>query len=204
MAISNVINTNFRLSFHSNFIYKEVEEEFKPSLKDKTLMFTRLIDYLNSTITDAEIPGFIDVGTKEQVVKQGDIRTFPGALKFKQQQSTKELTVTFQLKNDYLNWLIMMRQFWLQIEKKERKNENDQGTTFLEPIRLQVLDDYGNINFEMLYTQIRIVEIEKIRLQMQNVTLSGNQFTVRFSFNEFDYKNRSGERSQYTREEFQY
>lgn len=142
---------------------------------------------MNSTITNAKLPGLSDPGTRPQIHQRskaegsGRTRTFTTALQTKE-SLTKEITVSFNLKNSYLNWLLCYAQFVAHLDRIEPDR------VFLPDVYLQIFDDEDNIIIELIYKEISIRSVSDIDFRKQDVGLITREFEMVLAFNDFDLK----------------
>lgn len=187
MPLSDPIYNSFRFYLPNSFIYDGVREKFDSYFKAVSLPYHDIVDYLNSTIINARLPGLSDPGTRPQVQQfskeegSGRTRTFTTALQTKE-SLTKEITISFLLKNSYLNWLICYSQFVAHLDREEKL------MTFLPNVFLQIFDDNDNIIIELIYKEISIKSISDVDFRKQDIGVITREFTMVLAFNDFDLK----------------
>lgn len=179
--ISDPIYSSFRFYFPKSFIFDPVREKFDKYFRAINLPYRDIVDYLNSTVINAKLPGIRDNGTRPQTHSQGRTRTFPTALQTKE-LLIKEVSISFQLKNSYLNWLILYSQFVAHMDRVEKTK------VFLPDVNLQIFDDEDNILIELIYKEVQIRSISDIDFRKQDVGLVTREFEMVLAFNDFDIK----------------
>ena len=197
--ISDPIKSSFRLFLPSDWIYPEVEEKIREFFKQSGEQFASVVDYLNHTIQSGILPGLKDDGSGQQVYHQGDTRTFAGSLNINQLVE-KSLTITFQLKNNYLNWAILYLQLIAYLERRGKSPK----PIFLPTIFLHVLDEMGNVIMEFHYKEIQFRQIPSLEFQKQDVGITTTTFNAEFAFNTFEIKVNTDKLSNNTKKEYKY
>lgn len=183
--LSGPIHSNFRFYFPADYFYPKVLEQFIPIYRNSALPYTSIPDFVNDTIINAFMPGLSDPGTKPQVHHQGNFRTFRSGLK-SEESISKEFDVTFKLSNNYLNWLIM-RENSIEYLKFKSRAEGDE--TFHPDMMLHVLDDNDNIIMQLIYKDVRFIELSGIEFNKQRNGIGSKEFTMKFAFNSWQFAN---------------
>jgi len=182
--LNNQSYRRFRLYFQNDFLYPEIISEFGDYMLESSYFFKHPIDYINSTITTARIPGIIIPTTNKQILHSGQQgREFRGGSPMKE-QITKEIVVGFKLKEAFLNWMMLYRMCELYY-KGDR--------TFLPPVRVYALDKDDNIIMVIEFYEIIIKRLDDLRLSSSDngigskdfeMTLGFNKYTIDFKINE--------------------
>jgi hypothetical protein len=195
----NPIKSNFRIFFAKDFLYEEINEEFGDYFFDENFSFLSLIDYINLTAIDMVIPGVVDTTSPEQTRYKGLKQTFASATRIEEMVESKKLSISFQHKSIYFNWLILRRMFELHVGKTAKNAD-----TFLPQIYLHILDNYGNIILELIFKEIRIESVPQIQLLKNDIGIKTENFICGFTFNKYEFKNNIGKLVNYTAKEYKY
>jgi hypothetical protein len=122
------------------------------------------------------LSGLDDPDSIQQETKNG-IRRFPSGLEPKN-TVTKEISVVFQIRDSYLNWMIWFKQALISLDKELISSGN--------MIILQVLDSEDNIIIEVIYDGIFIKSLDDIEFSKQDNGIVSKDFTVTFIFSNFN------------------
>lgn len=178
---------DFVVMFGDNFLYKSVVERYEDYFNQKNFLFQNITDYINATVVSISFPS-IKAGTKTQN-KLGDMYTHRSGLPSKSKVS-KTIKVTFQLKRGFLNWFILNDQLsqYNDSVNNPTGSELTGNDTFLPPITVLILDDDGNIAFERIYKNIVMSEMDDLTLIKTDNKVSKKEFSVTFSYSEWNIK----------------
>lgn len=182
--IGNPIYSSFRFYLPRGFIYDSVRSDIKTWYKATDLPYKDITDYLNGTIINAKIPGLVDQGTREQTKDGGKTSSYPSGLLLKS-QIDKQLVVTFKLKNNYLNWIILYRQF---LDWFERRDKAEEGNVFLPNVYMHFFDEEDNIIIEMIFKEVQIRQLADLDFRKQDNGIIARDFDLTLAFNDFDLK----------------
>lgn len=168
--------------------------------------YADIMDYINSTIVTAELPGISDPGTRGQYTTYkhdmrndgGRVRTFKSGLQPKE-QIEKSIKLTFKIKNSYLNWIA------LRMNALEFLTHTT-DVIFLPDCYLHIFDDDDNQLIDMIYKQVTIRDISKVEFRKQDRGIVSKEFDMTLAFNDHDMifrmdklqNNRSDELHSYT------
>lgn len=201
MSLTPPINSSFRIAFAENFVYPEVEANVASFFKDQFPMFRKVVDYLNHTITNAIIPGLKDDGSSEQIVNRGTNNiTFSGSIDINRLYE-KNLTVNFQIKDDWLNWFIMYDQF---VVYKTRKPEHHPERVFMTDMYVYLIDMYGNIIVTVIYSGLRMADLPALELNKSNNGIQVDTFAVNFTFNKLKVIYNFNRKTQFGGKQYRY
>lgn len=162
------------------FFGEKVRTVFNPYLKNFDIPHEDMADYINSTIISAKIPGIADPGSEEQIHEKGMTRQFKGSLPVLQNIS-KELTLSFKLKDGFLNWYIMYFNFLDYLDHKNQK-------LWLGDMHCQLMDFDSNIMSEIIYKEVRITRISDLDLSQADNGVNSTNFDVDFYFTHIDFQ----------------
>lgn len=196
MPLTDPIYNAFKLFIPPNWFYEDVVKEVWPALRQLDLPYDSVEAYMNSTVINGILPGLKDDGSGEQVHTMGRKKTFKGSLQPKE-SVTKTFSVSFKLKGSFLNWIIFYKQMLAFLD-----HQNDKS--FMPPIYMHILDDYGNAIITMVYKEIRIQEVPPLDFTKQDRGILSKDFQMTFAFNDFGLKFDLGKTANHTKPEYQY
>lgn len=179
--ISSPIYGSFRIYLPKDFLSPEVRKKFQGFYDMASLPYNDMIDFLNHSISNARLPGIRDSGSPKQTeaVTQRS-RTYSSSMPSKDGQ-TKEFSVTFKLKGNYLNWIMLRAQMEYYLDNKDAK-------PFLPNIHLQIFDENDNIIMTMIHKNIQMREISDINFNKKNSGIGAKEFDVKFAYNDWEMK----------------
>lgn len=159
--------TAFRFYFPRSWFSKDINDRYIKVLRDNILPYESVADYINSTITNAVIPGIIDQGSQAQFNRIGSSLIYKGSLS-QTEMIDREITLTMTLKGSYMNWVIMYLQLLEYLSWENRD-------TFMPDVFCQIMDHDDNVIIEMVYHQVRLMSISSVDLStMENGIVNKN------------------------------
>jgi len=175
--ILNARNDTFTFFFPIKFVPDWVNERYAPYLnKMPGNLITKPIDLINYGVQSLNLPGaaFTPV---EQVGKHGRIRTYRDA-KPEQELLSKELTVTIQMLDGYINYWMMLDIFshWYGFEES--------STHLPEGTAIRIHDSEGLTIVTIQMKRMLFTEIGAIDMSFSNNELTFSTFDCTFSYNE--------------------
>jgi len=166
--ISSPNYTAFRFFFPANWFSEEINQRYINVIRDNILPFESITSYINSTITNAVIPGIVDQGSVPQYNRVGNSLTYKGSLP-QSEMKDREITLTMALKGSYMNWVIMY------VQLMEYLSWENRDTNFMPNVFCQILDHDDNVIIEMRYDCVRLVSISSVELStMENGIVNKN------------------------------
>lgn len=199
--IGQNLGNNFILQLSDGWVYPEVEKDLREHFRQAGGHFRNVLDYLNHTIQSGTLPGISDNGTDIQTYAQGHTRSFAGSLK-PDAIIEKKLTITFQLQNNFLNWIVLYNQFLAYYDRE--KGKSNEKRAFLPPIYLLIMDEMKNIICKCEYTEIQFEDMPPLEFLKANVGLDTKSFDVRLRFNNFKIEFYFDRVSNNTKKEYKY
>jgi hypothetical protein len=177
--LNNQSYRRFRLYFQKDFLYPEILDEFGDYMKESSHFFKHPIDYINSTITTARIPGIIIPSTDKQIHQAGQQgREWRGGTPLKE-QITKEIVVGFKLKEAFLNWMVLYRMCELYYKGEQ---------AFLPPVRVYAMDHDDSIIMVIEFYEIILKRLDDLRLSSSDSNIGSKDFELTIGFNKYDVK----------------
>ena len=181
--------SDFIVQFDDRFLYDSVKERFAPYFDQKNFIFQSLTDYLNATVMGINFDGINASSNNTQTKgKESKVTKYRTGLPSKE-RIDKTITITFQLKKAFLNWFILNDQLSQYVDTINTPNTPDTGNdTFLTPITVFILDDDGNIAFERIYRGIVMESITDLTLNKTDNKIGKKEFSVTFSYSDWNIK----------------
>lgn len=181
---------DFNLFFSEDFIQPEVKEEFKVMYEDIAVGGMKMIDFLNTTVVGTTLLGYNLPVTKEQIIRKGDSRTYQGSLN-RNRTKEKYLNVTFSLRENMLNYMILYRNIEIFNEKLRTKvSEGGSDDIFFPPIFIFIHSNDGNLMFVWEYQEIQLPEIPNLDLRKDDRGGNNKDFTVKIQYNNVKFHNK--------------
>lgn len=166
---------------------------------DMDFPFESPVDFINSTNTTVSLPDLTDPGTAEQIWQQGRKKTYKGGVMPKERITEKTINLSFELKNDFMNWIILYLQFMAFLDHSASKDR-----VFLPNVFAHIYDERDNVIVEMVYSQITFRKIDRLEFNRQQQGIMPRSFNVILAFNDFDINFNMDKTSNYTNKSMQY
>ena len=176
------ISSRFFVKLPRKFIYDQIRNNTKRYFDSLGGPYEDVIDYINATVLDVRIPGISNNDNPVQLTNKGGRTFFRGGWKA-EDKINKELTIQFQLKEGYLNWIILYQQFLYYLDGSKN---NQSEAAFLPDITAFILDDQDSIIVEMKYKDITFKSISDVTLSVSDSGVSVKTFEVVLVFSHFE------------------
>lgn len=182
--ILNSRNNLFVFNFPKAFMPDEIAERYRPYLnRIPGNMITRPIDFLNYSIQSVNLPG-PSYSPVDQVGKHGSTRNHRDS-KPLQELYSKEMTITFQLLDGYINYWMMMDIFnyWYSFP-------NTPDNTFVKDpylpvgMNVRILDSEGNGLVTTEMKRVLYTELSSLEMSFSENTPDFTTFDASFVYNE--------------------
>lgn len=176
----NANNSNFYFELPKGFLYPEVDDMFKDSVKKLTsttmLKYDTSLKYLNSTISGITIPG-INTESVSQIIKKEPVQWKGGG--FLHRGIDKEFDVTFSLTDGFINWMMLLvnMEYYLRSDKE-----------FFPDFYINILNSENYNIFTIRYSQVQMTDIPSQDLSWTNNTFDNKSFNLKFKFNQMELK----------------
>jgi hypothetical protein len=177
---------DFNVFFSEDFILPEVKEEFSELFNIGSTNI-KMVDYLSATIVGADILGYDNPTTQQQVYGRGKTRTFEGG-HHRDNKVSKMLRLSFSLREGLLNYMILYRNIE-QFNKSIIRNR-DLEDIFLPPIFVFVYDPHGVISYVWEYREIQIPDLPQLSLRKDDRGANNKDFDVNVVFNQMKFHNK--------------
>lgn len=178
--ILNSRNNSFDFRLPSNFIPQEVHEKYINYLrKIPGSLVENTIDYINYSIQSVNLPG-IGFDAVTQADNDGTTRYHRGRMPI-QNTVTREMTVTFQLLDGYINyWILMDTLLYYYADQTKEKYTPD--------LKLRILDAEGLGLTSVVFEKPILNQISELSLSMADNVAEFNTFDLNFVYNKFNIK----------------
>jgi hypothetical protein len=154
-----------------------ISERYKPYLnRIPGNMITRPIDFLNYSIQSINLPG-ASFSPSEQVGKLGRKRIYRDSIPT-QELIEKQMTVTFQLLDGYINYWMML-DIYNDLYAYENRNVHIPSGT-----NLRILDAEGNVLVTLQMNNVLFTEIGSLEMSFSDNTPDFSTFETTFVYNE--------------------
>lgn len=170
--------TSFRFHFPRNWFFKDVNQRYIGILRDNIMPYESVADYINSTITNAVIPGIVDEGSFKQFNRIGSSLTYRGSLP-QSELKDREITITMTLRGSYMNWVIMYVQMLEYLDWASDQH-------FMGDVYTQILDYEDNVIIENIYKAVRIVSISSVDLATTELGVLNKNFDVKLGYGDVE------------------
>jgi hypothetical protein len=182
----NARYNQFKFFLPKDFLYRSVEEKYEDHLKQMSVPYKSVIDFLNSTIKSITFPGVQGGGTvtQYQAAKRVNYRQ---AFKFNQIVN-RDFTVTFRMVDAYLNYWLMYEQLmkYTNYEDEDVAQQLDVpliNNEFFPDFEVQYLTSDGEVGILQRLRQIVYTGISDLTPSYNDISNATRDFTCRFSFN---------------------
>jgi len=186
--ILNSRNNLFTFNFPKAFMPEEIVERYQPYLnRIPGNMITRPIDFLNYSIQSVNLPG-PSYSAGEQTGKHGRKRlhrdTTPD-----QELYAKEMTITFQLLDGYINYWMMLDMFkyWYSFPNQP-EFEFVKEPYLPVGMNVRILDAEGNVLVTTELKRVLYTELGSLEMSFSDNTADFSTFDATFVYNELETK----------------
>jgi len=178
--ILNSKNNNFKIKFAKGFIYENISKKYEQYLKRQPLPYKSVQDYVEASIQSVSFPSF-SAEPVEQVLYEDPVK-WKGGKKLVRYLD-KSISITFKTYEGYLN-------YWIFFDLFNSFYDLDNKDEFLANIYLTFLDHYGYEFITIELKQILIKSLSEITLDYSSLTAEFKTFSVGFTFNYLDIRNK--------------
>lgn len=177
--LSTARNNQFRFNLPRNFFYDSVRAAHHEYFQRLPLPYEDLSDFINSTIVSVDFPSITDSSDHIQVGNKGKERQFKSA-KHVAEQTDKELTIGFKLKEGFYNWVVLYDQM---IAFLNRNNPEE----YQPDVYLQILDSENYIISQIIFKEVRMTEVEGLKFDSSDNGIEAKDFSIKLAFNYFSF-----------------
>lgn len=174
-------NNLFLMQFPKEFVPKEIEDRYRPYLnRIPGNLITRCIDLINYTVQGVTLPGVSYNVQQQTFVYSRQINWRDSVTE--QQVLAKDVNVTFQLIDGFLNYWLMMDiyDYWYKFSTAQPWLPNGHVLRFL--------DSEGNIMMSVGLGRMLFNEMGGLELSHSSNTPDFQTFDCGFTFNDLDIK----------------
>lgn len=176
----NARDNLFQFGFPRNFIPRSISEKYKPYLnRIPGNLIEEPIDFINYTIQSINFPG-VGFDPVQQAQYPGRNILFR-ASKPVQELFQKELTVTFQLVDGYIN-------YWILLETLQYYYDFSNENTYAEPLNLRMLDSEGNALVSATMKDTLLRGISDLQMSFASNVAEFKTFDLNIAYNELEIR----------------
>jgi hypothetical protein len=173
IMLSNPVNNNFRFALQKDFIHGAVKTQFEPYFKYANNQFEDIVEYLNYTICNVGWPGISDENVK-QFSRTGRSKDSQGS-KLAEEDIIREITVSFNMKEGYFNWLIL---FYNAIEHLTPSKSH----RYLADCWMDIHDDEGNVIAQQRFSQITFRRLDPLSFDVKDNGIVNKTFDMTLGY----------------------
>lgn len=171
----NSMNDRFHFNFPSTFVPQSIEDKYKIYLENFRKPFTSVLDYINSTILDVNIPA-LTFPTVSQKTMYGKEKSYRGS-KSPYDVYNRTFTINMKSVDDHLSYFMME-----DILMYHFTSEN----IYTDDFTVRILDkDMGEM-FRIYIRQIIPEGLSDLRIGNNQKNMDITIYTVSFKFNKND------------------
>jgi hypothetical protein len=179
--ILNSRSNLFNFKFPKNFIPKEVADKYRPYLNRMPgNIIEEPIDFINYTIQGVSMPG-ISFDPVQQNFNDGTTTYKRGFIPL-QNLINRELTVTMQLLDGFINYWILSDTILYHYNKNNKNS-------YIDDLKLQILDAEGIHLMSVVFEKPIMNSLSEIDLNMAQNVAEFSTITVTFFYNKFNLIN---------------
>lgn len=167
---------NFIFNLPTDFIPKSLEDRYKIHLKNYRKPYASVLDYINSSIKDINLPG-MNAPTVEQTEFYSKKRTFRGSAS-PYDIYTRDFNITFKSVDFHVNYFIIADAFHYHYAKT--------GKPFIEPFTVIVVDFERREQYRIYVKEVIIKSLSDLRLANNDKGVEEKDFTLSLTFNYID------------------
>ena len=175
----NSNNSQFVYNLPTNFVPDILEYKYRKHLQNYHLPFDSVVDYLNSTIKDIDLPA-LDFPVVGQTTKYGKKIGYRGS-KSPYDVYTNKISVTFRSVNNHANYFIMRDCLMYHYINAD--------SMFLDPFYVTILDIYFSENFSYNFKEIVPTGLTDCKLDYSDQENTEKTFSMSavYNFLEIEY-----------------
>jgi len=164
----------FYVEFTNKFIPQEIEDLYKPYVKNMPHQIDSPRTLVESSLQGVTVPSYRYDGVNQSHVdtfNKNEISTNYRSTINAQENTEKNLSLTFKLLNGYINYWILLDTFFYHYDMK---NPNP----FIGDITLRMLDNQENVMFSRIYRDVIFTGISDFELSYSENIQTFETFTV--------------------------
>lgn len=171
--ILNARNSNFNFIFPKTWIFKDVVDRYDIFIKKYKADFIDVSDFLSSTIQSLSWP---EISAEIIKMSYKDVdKTFKSG-KDGGRLVAKEFTLTFKLSESFVNYFIMLDQYFQYMEW------DTVNKPFVNDLYLHILDEDGYLMFQLRFEDVTYNKLSGLDLNFSNNNFDFKTFTADFSY----------------------
>ena len=174
----NARDNLFSFNFPKTFMPKEISDKYKPYLnRIPGNVIEQPLEFINYTIQSVNLPG-MGYDAVEQDQKPGRKIQFRSTLPT-QELFQKELTVTFQLVDGYIN-------YWMMLEILNHYYKFDTREPFLDDMNIRMLDSEGQSIVTARLIRPIFKNISELSMSFASNVADFTTFDISIGYNELE------------------
>jgi len=170
-------SSQFEFNLPSDFLPREIVDNYNPILEKNWIQYNSVIDYINSTIKSITFPG-LAFETPEQRVRYGKKIAHKSSTPVQDIMSAREVQVTFRSVDSDLNYWLLYDIFI--------KHYLDVVNQYINPFVLTSLDIHRDAIYSIKFFEIISTNLSEITFDYSQQKVNAKDFTMTFKFNYID------------------
>jgi len=172
----NSKSDKFIFNLPSDFIPKEFETKYMDRLEDMKKPYNTVLDYINSTILDINMPGIVFPSVKQTKI-YGKERYFRGGTS-PYDSYTRELNITMKNVDFYTSYMIVHDAMLNHYIKN--------GKPYVDDFTIILINDEDRELFRIVFKELLPISQSDFRLGYQIKDENTETYTLNFKFNRVD------------------
>jgi hypothetical protein len=172
----STINNQFIFNLPVGFVPASIEAKRQGLFKKNHILYDSVLDFLNSCIKEINFPD-VTFEQTEQTLMRGKKRQYKSA-KNVYDSFSRDIRITFRNVNSNLSYLLMLECILYHY--------NDVINTFMEQIMIQIIDEYRDEIYRIVFKEVIIKNMSEFVMQYNNQLNEDNTFTITFTYNFMD------------------
>lgn len=177
--VPNSRNNTFEFNFPKTFMPEKISNKYKAYINRMPSIVEEPLDFLNYTIQSVNLPG-MGFDAVEQQQKPGRNIQFRSTLPI-QELFQKELNVTFQLVDGYIN-------YWMMLDILNYYYSFDNKNPYIDNLNIRMLDSEGHALITATLIRPLIKNIGELSMSFASNTAEFNTFDVTIGYNDIEIR----------------
>jgi hypothetical protein len=187
LSILGLRENSFKIRLPKDFFFEEVENFWKPNIKNIGIDFDSLTEFMNSQIQSITVPEFNMTNLPEQIREGG--RTYKHA------SSTPPMNFFEKSINLSIKSTEGLLTYWVMFDQLTQYLSHVENTPYLPPLTVDILDNKGYAYYTMIFEQIIFQGLSTIELSKDSNSPTFKSFTSTLSYNKIKINFRNGTQS---------
>lgn len=177
--LPNSRNNTFQFNFPRTFMPKEISDKYKGYINKLPTVIDDPLDFLNYTIQSVNLPG-MGFDAVEQQQKPGRDIQFRSTVPT-QELFDKELNITFQLVDGYIN-------YWMMLDILNYYYNFDNKNPYIDDLNLRMLDGEGFAIVTATMRRPLVKNISELSMSFASNVAEFNTFDVTIGYNDLEVR----------------